>query len=598
MAKKKNKKQPPKPAPSKLTPEGTLAKQRLDLARKIVRNAVQTEKSVPAKYRRYSETSDLDEVRANRRIAATLSVMDAAKSLAQPLCPDVQDFYSFEEEWLEQNLDGFLGYDMPEQHTWTQLAAALWMLDRLRDEHRTLEACQLFPRDHRLFDELDFPDIWDISHEIDPIMGMLWTIRHRNDDCTGLPKPKSKGQAAPLPRPYLDRYTAGNLHRQDVPSRNRFTKILSLIPQAEIDRAVRLYEDTFWDLVRRYFAGRETLVKEELDLESRRKKYLDKATSLIAEMKQSAPMFLEAQQPKMPLLVSADPFQMQYGKSIEITKQKSSQLMRARELDSIQSQLDEDQYQLDEQIDFYRHAFGEMLMASPHHRAELHSREIAEIWSDFQIEDPYALCFAFLYLLDTGSDLPWVFGISTQLMTLCSSVLPWRYYEFDLESDDYWLHYNDEVQDMVYPSSKPLPKRIKVPVLENWYAMDYTDKTIPDDEYQESCNLAQILYEITGGIMPRNLTRYAGALEELDRYGLSGKKALHPLMYCMTFLGETWNHTPMIQFRRISSLKSRRQTLSRRLPPQRNCNSRFDSCRRKIASCGQPLMMPVVRQRS
>ena len=38
--------------------------------------------------------------------------------------------------------------------------------------------------------------------------------------------------------------------------------------------------------------------------------------------------------------------------------------------------------------------------------------------------------------------------------------------------------------------------------------------------------------------MPRSLDRYLPALEELDDYGINGKKAVHPLLYCMTLLGE------------------------------------------------------------
>lgn len=47
--------------------------------------------------------------------------------------------------------------------------------------------------------------------------------------------------------------------------------------------------------------------------------------------------------------------------------------------------------------------------------------------------------------------------------------------------------------------------------------------------------------------MPRNLTRYESALTELYYYGINGKKALHPLLYCMTMLGELRHQTHVYQ---------------------------------------------------
>ena len=43
--------------------------------------------------------------------------------------------------------------------------------------------------------------------------------------------------------------------------------------------------------------------------------------------------------------------------------------------------------------------------------------------------------------------------------------------------------------------------------------------------------------------MPRNQQRYFPALPDLDAYGITGKKALHPLIYCMNLLGESKNRS-------------------------------------------------------
>ena len=105
------------------------------------------------------------------------------------------------------------GIRLERAHLRTVLAAAMWMLDQLREHGYFFDACKLFPRDERIFEELELPDIWDTSHEEDALYAMSWIIHHRNDDCTGI-RAADKEQ---LTRPYMDLYTAANQHRQDVP---------------------------------------------------------------------------------------------------------------------------------------------------------------------------------------------------------------------------------------------------------------------------------------------------------------------------------------------------------------------------------------------
>ena len=130
------------------------------------------------------------------------------------------------------------------------------------------------------------------------------------------------------------------------------------------------------------------------------------------------------------------------------------------------------------------------------------------------------------------------------LMEQCASVLPWRYAEFEEDPIDIWTHFDIDLEEVVFGHGKTvLPKRIKVPELEDWYGTFYENVREEDPEYRESRNLVQIVYELTGTVMPRNLTRYENALADLDYYGITGKKTLHPLLYCMTMLGEVRHRT-------------------------------------------------------
>lgn len=182
---------------------------------------------------------------------------------------------------------------------------------------------------------------------------------------------------------------------------------------------------------------------------------------------------------------------------------------------------------------------------------EYFGEEIAEIWADFDAGDPYEMCFAFLHLLDSGSDLPWCYFPGVNLHISYAALLPWPRNRYRVLADGIWYHIDKESGSIEYgPDEIAMPKRVKVPELEDWYRLQFEDASDQEDRY----NLAQIMYEITGCIMPRKLDRYVPALAKLDRYGITGKRALHPLMYCMTLLGEARNQTK--HFYDVSDLDS------------------------------------------
>lgn len=228
----KKKKQTPKKPVSTAPAVDAVTKKRLDQARKLYRERVRSLNSRNKQNPLIREGLDYDELRAKRRMAASAALLDEVAAVAKPICPDVPDVMDFEYEWMAQNIGARPAFDWNERICSTVLAAAMWMLDHLREHGYFFDACKLFPRDERIFEELELPDIWDTSHEEDALYAMSWIIHHRNDDCTGI-RAADKEQLA---RPYMDLYTAANQHRQEVPSRQVFEKVLTMIPPREIER--------------------------------------------------------------------------------------------------------------------------------------------------------------------------------------------------------------------------------------------------------------------------------------------------------------------------------------------------------------------------
>ena len=167
-------------------------------------------------------------------------------------------------------------------------------------------------------------------------------------------------------------------------------------------------------------------------------------------------------------------------------------------------------------------------------RAEVYIRpckEIADIVSDFSYGDPYEVCFALLYLLDRDSDLPWLYYPGIVLSENAGAMLPWFDCIYKESEDDHWAQYYDT-------EYKPIEETIKhVPELADWYHLDYVYKQTAA-EYQFRNNLAQIVFDVTGGLMPRDLHRYDDEIAHLRAHGINGKKMQIPLLYCMTLLGE------------------------------------------------------------
>ena len=148
--------------------------------------------------------------------------------------------------------------------------------------------------------------------------------------------------------------------------------------------------------------------------------------------------------------------------------------------------------------------------------SERYGQEIADAMVKLPTPDPYEMCFALLYLTEQNSDLVWLYGAGRGVMIETVQHLPWSVCEYDELEDPYW--YSDE------------PIICKPADIPEWYSLDYHDKNdvIPR-------NLAQIVYEETGCIMPRDLHKFESCVSTLRRYGIRQNKAI-AMLYCMSAL--------------------------------------------------------------
>ena len=137
--------------------------------------------------------------------------------------------------------------------------------------------------------------------------------------------------------------------------------------------------------------------------------------------------------------------------------------------------------------------------------------EIASIVKHFELRDPFEICFALIYLLDSGSDLPWLYLPASVLVERAGQMLPWYGDDYDEVEDNHWAEY--------YNREEYYPRAInpnKVPDLPDQYSLDYSCDGYADHD-EVRANLAQIIYRTTGGLLPRDIHRYDDAIKEIGR---------------------------------------------------------------------------------
>ena len=546
MAKKKKKQVTAKQAKNKQT--SNPLRQREEAVSRVYHSYMKDVNKRRAENQRFYGGVDYDPGRVKRRISATAATMEEFKNRFHTACTNVPEGFDFETDWTEANATPRLAYDMEEEYKAGLLGAAIWMLDVIRYRGAIQEITELLP------DQVDpvkvgMPDIWDPCHSEEILLGMLAVIQNRNADCVGLKKAE-KHTGSPKNRYYVDSYTVENLHKQEVPSRTVFEMILSCIPQAEIDRAVGMYMEKYWDVVDRYYKSRIVYAQEEADIRAGIERFnadVDRTTQHIARTSESIRSMIQIEKPIIPSVMNGLPAMLPQSQmnAALTTASKYQDLMQATR------RLQEEKDELDERWDEVGDRISELwcdascfLFKPREWIVEQYGEAIADIWEGFEIEDPYALCFAFLYLVDSGSDYPWLYNPGVTLFSMTMDTLPWTRTAFKGDAEGVWDHFDPDTMDLVPgPVQAELPKRIKVPELENWNRLQYLDQYEDEQGYQEKVSLAQVMYEVTGCVMPRNLKRYYPAIPDLDAYGITGKKALHPLVYCMNLVGESKNHS-------------------------------------------------------
>ena len=136
-----------------------------------------------------------------------------------------------------------------------------------------------------------------------------------------------------------------------------------------------------------------------------------------------------------------------------------------------------------------------------------------------QIQNPYELCFALLYLIEAGDDIAWTYGPCIGLMYAVCDNLPWGHRQYEMSEDPIW----EDFTIHECPAQKPA-------TLLDWNERRFQVKG------NSPRSLAQLLYESTGCLMPQDMHLYDSFLKALRKCGVRAKET-PSLLTAMTTLG-------------------------------------------------------------
>lgn len=427
----------------------------------------------------FVERYDLTDVYCKRRIKAVMNLLPKFKERYGKQYPELE----MEEDLANIASLPVMTYDSIERSTSLCLGAALWMLDRAWESETILEVSDLLPES---YSGVDCVDVYDTRFHHSVFKKMLLVIQTRYG------KDKSKYV---VPESIFDKRDP----------EDTFHKIMALLPPERIELAVENLKQKFWEWADLYFAVLSPMVKElnRLDeamdrLEDQMREYLDR-------------------KPKKPDFAALKDLALMDDRPLIGRLSEEEQMIRQME------GLEEKRKKVEHRI--YNLHFVS-LSAGVHGKkqiAECVGDDFAEAFCNFHIDDPYEICFAILYLLDQDDDYAWVYSFMTAVVCRAAAMLPWGLELYSEMDDGIWFQDNEWIE----------PK----PFDPEWYETKYAGEWYEDDDDPHDVSLAQLVYQYTGAVLPRDMNRFDGLKKELRAKGLKPSQ-VSTLCAMMNVIGE------------------------------------------------------------
>ncbi|MGX8699304.1 MAG: hypothetical protein ACSW8F_05175, partial [bacterium] len=424
-----------------------------------------------------------------RRAAALDSVMEIAERYADfpesdPNLPG--------DMWLRLNL-GINSYDVSNRYYRITTAAAIWILDQIDVD----EAFPLLPREEALIEDYLYLELWHPSYAPELIASVEYVLTHWN------------GPPESLPEGFLR--CLSPLRAEGTPAgRENFEALIALVPEearlaaeARLESLIKPWTERFFEGLRPIALQAEACQKKRIEIALQHNAICDELDGMIRELvpptapKKKRPAVLKAAQQELP----------NFSALAQGSSEQQFRVLLAR----ITSRMEMLKKLSDANIECLE-MLKDLYHAEDAYLTSTISGKAAEIFKlpALPIGDIYELSFAAILLATSGKELAWLYGPVVSIIQEIAICLPWCFR---------W-HGDEEKIEI------PEPYTGKPSAMPDWYARKYIRKNEEDCRHR---NLAQFIYDKTGGILPQDMHRFDRYLWELGQWGVRGKDAAFAL---------------------------------------------------------------------
>ena len=436
------------------------------------------------------EHYDYTPVRLKKRQDVAIGKISEAKRRLKGVCDEntIEAYFCLSNYLIMRG-----GYnDAADWNNEAALAAAIWILDQLSLQGKLEDCFPYLPdvSDGSFTSELSMCFPSHPTYDMELIVSMVMLIHRRNT---------SKHF------PAMNRGTlqwdqgAPDSDEQSIKNRENYDAVIKLIDTEAISRAVKKYEEDIWTFYRLSFRAYSILenhiVKLERELYSKEKSSFDspitKSSNVLSmSAKKNVPAFFSVN--------SAD------GRST------SQYVIKQREIEQLKNIM-LTEFSLENDREKTVRKLKDILPA-----------DLSDDLIHFHVDDPYESAFALLYMLDTGSDIPWLYYGGISVAYTMADQFP-----FDTKE--------------IIPGNPVLLSGMNSSLYEHKYSgyrwPDITDASLKPVKRTFANNYSQILYTNTSALFPRvipEVTTLDSYLEGLGELTEREREAYTLLFYSIS----------------------------------------------------------------
>lgn len=382
-------------------------------------------------------------------------------------------------------------------------AIALWILDDLKKNKKLHEAFQYLPKSFDDVMEGELPtNFYDPCFESELVQSVIFVISNRNKKDNERPRHSNvfiderdswktdtdSGRSG-------DKLTS--THRQN------FDGLISLVDETAARRAGEVFREKIWEVITRYAEAISVLDRQN--------------TEAVRQANQQPSVLM-----------------------VKPSKDNEDELFRKAAM-TVGENLD-----LKSRIDIEFELFLDMNVKQA--AGELGNRKIAKKIAGFTIDDPYEICFGLFYLLEQNDDCPWMLKSGYCVIENAAKLLPWYmspFEHFDEEDDESYTEWDSDrdtsFDEENWDDDDDSDMDDDALDIDDWHdswdhALVYDQNgwierqdregtkdefDLYHDKYDEEKNIAQIVYGLTGAVLPRNLHPFESERQRLLDSGMA-----------------------------------------------------------------------------